>query len=125
MNNTEQHNTNYSELPTPHPLRSQGLCAVGERLLDVQIRHQHAPHHVVLPTALRHRLEGRVPIATEMQQPQVLRPYLLADELNLALAVPLRASDPARSHSALDFDGVLVVVRDAPRHLTVPCVPVP
>ena len=63
--------------------------------------------------------------ATEVQQPQVLRPHLLADELNLALAVPLRASDPPSSHPALDFDIVLMVVRDAPRHLAVPGVPVP
>ncbi len=96
------------------------VCPVTARLLSIG-----QPHHVVLTAAQRHRLEGRMPIATEMKQPEVLRPYLLADELDLPLTVPLGASDPSRSHPALQFDGVVMVVRDAPRHLAVPGVPIP
>jgi hypothetical protein len=80
---------------------------------------------VVIATAQRHRLEGRVPIATEVKQPQVLRPYFLADELDLPLTVPLGTSDSPRSYPALDLDGMQMVVRDAPRHLAVPGVSVP
>ena len=134
------------------PMQQSALRAVGKSLVDGQVGGEHRSHLVrpspphppsatwqdreqngratrgggsATPVEQLLRLERRVEVASEMQQPAVLRSDLGADEAHALVRVPVLSACATSPHLCFELHSMVMRSRHAARDAAIPSVPVP